>query len=346
MIRRSLARAYGAAATWRRRRARLHPAQIRRLAAPVVSVGNLTMGGSGKTPVVAALVRRLLEWGERPAILTRGYRREDAPPGVTVVSDGEHLRADLARAGDEPLALARELRGATVLVGADRYVAGRLAERHLGATVHVLDDGFQHVGLARDVDLLLVSPSDFTDDAVVPAGRLREPLDAARWADAWLVPTAETAAIERFAVALGVGDVFGVEVEALGARHAEPFGEPVRGERAGVVAVAGIARPERFFTLLGAHGWRVDAALAFGDHHRFTARDVASIADRWRQSGARLVMTTAKDLERLLPFRPLPFPLAWLPIAAHVGPADAFEAWLRARLARARDARPERKGRA
>jgi tetraacyldisaccharide 4'-kinase len=346
VIRQALSRVYGAAATWQRARARTRPGTVRRLDAPVISVGNLALGGTGKTPVVAAVTRMLLEWGERPAVLTRGYRRRDAPPGTTVVSDGDRLAAGVERAGDEPLALARELPGAMVLVGADRYVSGRLAERHLGATVHVLDDGFQHHALARDVDLLLVSVAEFSEGGVVPAGRLREPLDAARWADAWLVDAAGVEAIARWAAALGVTDVFGVEVEALAARSVEPFGEPVRGERGGVVAVAGIARPERFFSTLASHGWRVDVPLAFGDHHSFTARDVASIADDWRRSGARLVMTTSKDLERLLPFRPLPFPLAWLPIAARVGPGQAFDAWLRGRLAEARTAVDVRKGRA
>ena len=133
------------------------PSRRRRLSQPVVSVGNLRVGGSGKTPIVAHIARLLLERGERPAILTRGYARRCRPDGVTVVSDGTTILAGIESAGDEPLMLARALPGVPVLVGANRYLSGRLAEERFGATVHLLDDGFQHLELARDVDLLLVS---------------------------------------------------------------------------------------------------------------------------------------------------------------------------------------------
>ncbi len=164
---------YGAAASWRRRWYARDPGRQRHLSRPVVSVGNLCAGGSGKTPVVEQIARVLVDRGERPAILTRGYARRRALDGVTVVSDGSKILAGLETAGDEPLMLARALPGVPVLVAADRYLAGRLAERQLGATVHLLDDGFQHLALARDVDLLLVAEEDLTD-RMLPAGRLRE----------------------------------------------------------------------------------------------------------------------------------------------------------------------------
>ena len=155
----------------------------RRLHHPVISVGNLASGGSGKTPVVAALARMLRERGESPAILTRGYGRRHQVDGVLVVSDGARALEPVTRSGDEPQLLARTLTGVPVLVASDRYLAGSFAERHFGTTVSLLDDGFQHVQLERDIDLLLVSPADL-DDRVLPSGRLREPLDAARFADA------------------------------------------------------------------------------------------------------------------------------------------------------------------
>jgi tetraacyldisaccharide 4'-kinase len=133
-----LSAAYGAAAAWRRAWYARDPARQRWLARPVVSVGNLRVGGSGKTPVVEYIARLLLERGERPAILTRGYGRRIARDGVTVVSDGTRVLAELDEAGDEPLMLARALPGVIVLVGVDRYLSGRLAERRLGATVHLL----------------------------------------------------------------------------------------------------------------------------------------------------------------------------------------------------------------
>src|SRR6185436_18734170 len=139
--------------------------------------GNLSMGGTGKTPVVGAIVEWLLANGERPAILSRGYARTDAVDGVVVVSDGTRILASIDRAGDEPLMLARQFPPAIVCVSPDRYLSGTLAERRLGATVHVLDDGFQQVGLARDLDVLVTSIGEIPQGRVIPTGRLREPMD-------------------------------------------------------------------------------------------------------------------------------------------------------------------------
>ena len=147
----TLSAAYSAAAAWRRQWYARDPSRRRTLTRPVVSVGNLRVGGTGKTPTVEYLARLLVANGERPVILTRGYARRRPLDGVTIVSDGTAIRADLDTAGDEPLMLARALPGVPVLVGADRHLSGRLAERRFGATVHLLDDGFQHVALARGV---------------------------------------------------------------------------------------------------------------------------------------------------------------------------------------------------
>ena len=124
---------------------RARPDLRRRLRRPVISVGNLAVGGRGKTPTAATIARLLIEMGETPAVLSRGYGRREADDGVVVVRDPGGIRADVARSGDEPFMLARQLPGASVLVSADRYLAGCLAEHHFGATVHVLDDGFQHL---------------------------------------------------------------------------------------------------------------------------------------------------------------------------------------------------------
>src|SRR3954470_4593226 len=177
---------YAAAARRRRERYARRPDLRRRLRRPVLSVGNLAVGGRGKTPVVAMLARELLAMGERPAILTRGYARTHPADGVVVVRDPEGIRSDLARAGDEPLMLARQLDGVSVLVSPDRYLSGCLAEHHFGATVHVLDDGFQHLQLERDVDIVIVGRDDFARPVTLPGGRLREPLDTLIAADAIL----------------------------------------------------------------------------------------------------------------------------------------------------------------
>lgn len=331
-----MARGYGAAALARRRWFDRHGR--RRLDRPVVSVGNLVVGGAGKTPVVAAVAELLRDAGERPSVLSRGYGRSRPEDGVVVVRDATHLRADLARAGDEPLMLARRLEGVAVVVGADRFLAGRLAERRLGCTVHVLDDGFQHHALARDVDLLVVSDGDLHGESVLPAGRLREPIEVAARADAWLVPDADRHAVAATARLLNVPHLFTLRREHGVPRLVSPYGVPPRVARTvATVAVAGIARPARFFDELRTGGWNVAATLDFPDHCAFTASHVARVRDEVARTNAELVLTTEKDLVRWLPLRPLPFALAWVPLAATVEPVDAFAPWLLAALASCRD---------
>jgi tetraacyldisaccharide 4'-kinase len=169
------ARGVGARRRWYEK----HPAARRRLQQPVISVGNLSVGGAGKTPLVASIAEWLLARGERPAILSRGYKRRDRLEGVVVVSDGRDVLASVDSAGDEPLMLARALPGAIVCVCEDRYLAGVLAERRLGATVHLLDDGFQHVQLTRDLDILVTPLGEISNGRVLPFGRLREARSAA-----------------------------------------------------------------------------------------------------------------------------------------------------------------------
>ena len=241
------------------------------------------MGGSGKTPIVAAVARELAAAGERPAILSRGYARRRSADGVTVVSDGRTIGVGVDLAGDEPLMLSRQLPGIAVLVGSDRYLSGRLAEERLGATVHILDDGFQHLALGRAADLLVVDEEDLGDD-VLPAGRLRERLDAARAADAALVNGRDP---QRLAARLGITEAFSVS-RVLGDVPEAPL-----------FAVAGIARPQRFFGDLAARGCKVAGSLAFPDHHRFSAADIARIATAAKKTGATVIATTEKDRVRL-----------------------------------------------
>jgi tetraacyldisaccharide 4'-kinase len=333
-------RLYGQAALWRRRRAARRPGLRRRLEAPVVSVGNLALGGRGKSPTVAHLARLLLERGERPAVLSRGYARAHRPEGPVVVRTADAVVAGVETAGDEPLMLARQLPGAVLVVHEDRYLAGRLAESRLGATVHLLDDGFQHHRVARDVDLLLVTAEDVTSGRVVPAGRLREPVSAAAAADAWIAAGGEVSEIERVAAGLGVTRVFRLRREVRVPRMVDPAGSPPRQPRsAPVLACAGIAGPERFFDDLAGAGWNVVERVVFPDHHRYTARDLAAVSERARAAGAVLVLTTEKDLVRMDPTHVGSLPLAWVPLEVEVEPAGDFLAFLLGRLAAARDAR-------
>jgi tetraacyldisaccharide 4'-kinase len=316
---------YAAIARRRRERFARHPALRRRLRRPVISVGNLAVGGRGKTPLVATIARELLAMGERPAILSRGYARTHPEDGVVVVRDPAGIRSDLARAGDEPLMLARQLEGVSVLASPDRYLAGCLAEHHFGSTVHVLDDGFQHLHLDRDIDLVIVGRDDIARPVTLPAGRLREPLDTLRVADAILTLDAELAT----QLSAGEAPVFG-----LSRRIAPPLNVP---SDTVVAAVAGIASPERFFQDLSESGWHVVRTIVFRDHHPYTAADVERIFGEARTSHAGAVLTTEKDYVRLLPFRPFPMRVGWVPLTMEPDPLPEFRRWLAGSLGAARD---------
>jgi tetraacyldisaccharide 4'-kinase len=318
---------YAAAARRRRERHARVPELRRRLQHPVVSIGNLAVGGRGKTPMSAYVARLLLERGERPAILSRGYARERPADGVVVVRDPMAIRADLARSGDEPLMLARQLPGASVLVCEDRYLAGCIAEHHLGATVHVLDDGLQHLGLDRDLDVILVGRDDVARPLTLPGGRLREPLDTLVVADAIVVE--EGVVIETTGLA---APVFTMK-RALGPPVYD--GAAVGGEP--VYAIAGVARPSEFFRFLRASGIEIAGTISFRDHHRYTEADVRRVVAVARAAGARGVLTTEKDYVRLLRFRPFSFPVGFVPLTIQAEPHGGFAAWLAAGLGAARD---------
>jgi tetraacyldisaccharide 4'-kinase len=314
----------------RRRFYAARPERRRRLARPVISVGNLSVGGSGKTPIVELLARMLHAAGRRPAVLTRGYGREDVTDGALVVSDGRRVCAELATAGDEPLMLARNLPGVVVIVSPDRYLGGRLAERRFGCDVHVLDDGFQHLQLARDIDLLLAGDEEIDRPSVLPRGRLREPLDAARYADA-LLWTGPARRARTGAERLGLGVAFDVR-RAPGSLHGAPFGDVRPSAGARIIAVAAIARPRPFIDGLRAAAFDVAAEMTWPDHHRFTRGDLERVRTAVVHHGASGVVTTEKDMVRLLPYRPLPFPAAWQRLDVTIDPAGDFDAWLTARL--------------
>ena len=298
-----------------------HPQSRRSLDRPVISVGNLSVGGSGKTPIVAALARMLLEMGQRPAILSRGYARRRANDGVVVVSDGSRVLEPVENSGDEPQMLARALPGVPVLVCGDRHLAGRLAERQFGSTVMLLDDGFQHLALGRNVDVLVMPPSDL-DDAVLPSGRLREPLDAASSADCVLVPGSDDD-VARVAATFDRMPVFRVKNHHGPLQGVDTHIPP--GAR--VVAVAGIARPERFFSALREQGYELVREIRFPDHHWYSSVDLDRIRAIAKETGAELIVTTEKDAVRV-------GGPGWavLPMTSVIEPAERFSSWLRERL--------------
>lgn len=292
----------------------------------VVSVGNIAFGGRGKTPTVAFIIRLLIEMRERPAVISRGYGRRRVEDGVVVVSDGRRLLADLDRAGDEPLMLARDLPGVPVLVCEQRAIAAAMARHTFGATALVLDDGFQHRQMARDVDLVLVTPDDLKGRRA-PFGRLRESPSALARADAIVWTEKTTSEVISPAIKREITS------EVVLVRHQSPLPLPP-GTR--VFVLAGIAGPERFTRAAVEAGYVVAGSWAPGDHHRYSTADVARLAREVESTGAAGVLTTSKDAVRLLPLRPLPFALYEWPLRVTIEPADQFAEWLRVRRDQAR----------
>jgi tetraacyldisaccharide 4'-kinase len=219
--------------------------------------------------------------------------------------------------------LARQLDGVAVLASSSRYLAGRLAGHHFGCTVHVLDDGFQHFALHRDADILVLDRQDIERPHTLPSGRLREPIAAAAAADA--IVALDDAPVEALAEGR---PVWRARRRQGMARLAEPARTPVTPSAGPVVAVAGIAHPAGFFRDLTAAGWTIACELPYRDHHRYTAADVARIAGAVRASGARLILTTEKDLVRLLPFRPFAVPVASAPMTLELDRPGALDEWL------------------
>lgn len=247
--------------------------QARRLQAPVVSIGSISAGGAGKTPFLIMLGEILKERGVAFHVLSRGYRRKTK--GVRLVDPA----GTAAEFGDEPLLIARKL-GVPVIVGEDRYAAGRFAEEKFGAQAHLLDDGFQHRRLARDFDIVLLTQRDL-HDRLLPGGRLREPLSSLARASALVFIDDAASATTP------------IRNHQLTWRVRRSIVPPETKEAC--FAFCGIARPESFFTDLGKAGVRVTGTRAFRDHHAYTAQDVEALYRQGQRSGATAFATTEKD---------------------------------------------------
>jgi tetraacyldisaccharide 4'-kinase len=250
----------------------------RRLEQPVVSVGNLSVGGSGKTPFVIALGELLKTREIRFAVLSRGYGRKTR--GVLVVESA----GKASDFGDEPLLIARRL-GVPVIVGESRYDAGRLAEQKFQPQLHILDDGFQHRSLARDFDIVLMTEND-VGDRLLPLGRMREPLSSLARADAVVLPSG--LAVDH--PALQQKPVWQIERELL---LLNPPSRPV--------VFCGIARPAQFFAQVRAAGISPAAEMIFRDHHAYGLHDFQALIQARRDSRADGFLTTEKDAVNLAP---------------------------------------------
>jgi tetraacyldisaccharide 4'-kinase len=279
----------------------------RKLEGPVISVGNLSSGGSGKTPFVILLGELLKARGIPFDVLSRGYGRKSR--GVLLV-DPAGLPGDF---GDEPLLISRKLQ-TTVVVGEDRYEAGRFAEARFGAQIHLLDDGFQHRGLARDFDIVLVTPED-ARDRMLPTGRLREPLRSLSRADAVVLASGASA------------ELFPLE------------GKTVWRARRGIIAqnvpprpavFCGIARPRNLLLQLRTAGVDPVAEAFFRDHHAYTEKDVRDLLELARRSEAGGFVTTEKDAVNLGTYLSALAPLTVVPVKMELtDAANAVDTMLR-----------------
>jgi tetraacyldisaccharide 4'-kinase len=288
----------------------------RRLEQPVVSVGNLSAGGSGKTPFVIALGELLKARGIHFDVLSRGYGRKTR--GVLIVDkDG-----DARDFGDEPLLIARRL-GVPVVVGESRYDAGRLAEQKFQTQLHILDDGFQHRYLFRDFDIVLMTERDF-DDRLLPSGRLREPLSSLARADALVLPAGVTLdqlisrrdAARR--VSLQQAPIWRIERKIV-----LPIVPPAP------IVFCGIARPQQFFAQLRAAGLTPAAEVEFRDHHAYDRKDIKRLLTMRGKLDAGGFLTTEKDAVNLGPLQEELKPLTVAALSLTLDqPADVADAIL------------------
>ena len=287
----------------------------RRLDRPVVAVGNVTVGGTGKTPAVMMAVETLQGLGHRPAVVSRGYGRRSG--GVHVVADTASIRLEPEDAGDEPFLLARRLPGVPVVVGANRGEAAQLAVDRFDATAIVLDDGFQHKTLAKDLEIVMARVRQpWGNGRLLPAGPLREPLTALGRAHLVVAAGARTPddaavvrdAVVRHAPGVPVIPAAYVATECWDARRMAPV--PLSDLRAArVAAFAGIAAPDGFRQTLEDLGTTVDDMIAFDDHYWYSGVDVAHLSKRARTLGVHALVTTEKDWVRLLRLPAVEVPL-------------------------------------
>jgi tetraacyldisaccharide 4'-kinase len=275
-----------------------------KLERPVISIGNITTGGTGKTPLVEWIARTVASKGKKVCILTRGYGRND-PKRRVLVSDGETVFSNPAEAGDEPFLLARNLRGiAAVISDANRVAAAQGAIRHLRTDCFLLDDGFQHRRLARDLDIVTIDATNpFGGRRMLPTGRLREPLESLKRADCIVLTRCDQ-----------VDDVQGIKSELQRISGDRPVfqssmhtvsvvplntNSKAPDELTPVAAFCGIGNPQSFFNHLELNGEKLVLQKSFKDHHVYTQNDITQLENAAKEAGAKQLVTTAKDAVKL-----------------------------------------------
>ena len=303
----------------------------------VVSIGNLTAGGTGKTPAAAMIAEWALKEGYRPAILSRGYGSKHKGK-ILDVSDGQRLFATPTEAGDEPYLLAKKLEGVPVIISKARYDAGIFAHQRYGTDFFILDDGFQHICLKRNLDLVLLdATSPFGNMRLLPRGPLREPVDHLQRADAFILTRTghgTTLIMMNFLKKkFGGKPVFQSEhipekivFPDLRKVYSAHF---VKGKR--VVAFAGIAKPEVFKDTLAKLGAEPVLFQAYKDHHAFSPKEVKQLVAAKNKLRADHLITTEKDWVRLEGVSPYTPDLAYLTIRFQIAGSESFFKMIRER---------------
>jgi tetraacyldisaccharide 4'-kinase len=309
---------YGAIIQSRTKLYRTNHFQSYDLSAPVISVGNITIGGTGKTPLVAFLARALADNGHRVCILTRGYKRAH-PNERVLVSDGEQILSNAGASGDEPFELATKLLGiASVVADKNRVKAGDWAKENLGATAFVLDDGFQHLRLKRNLDVVTIDATNpFGNGKLLPAGILREPLNALNRADLIVLTRADLngeisnleSEIKKYnpncPVLLAKNEIkelkplaefLNLPAKTQNARNLEnDFAFRIPRSAHNAAAFCALGNPAAFFRDLEKAGLKIVAAESFPDHYAYRQPDIEEIERKARETGAEILITTAKD---------------------------------------------------
>ena len=289
----------------------------------VISVGNITLGGTGKTPFVILLAEMVQEKGYRTAVLSRGYKGKYAG-AYGVVSDGEKILLDALQAGDEPYLLAQKLKGVPIVVGKKRWISGRFVLDRFKPQVVILDDGFQHLALKRDCNVLLLdSLHPFGNGKLFPRGELREPLSQMGRADVLILTKGEQDDIINN---LGKRLMNFPEGVPLFRVHYQPQEVRAWGEEKGrvslilkgrkVLAFAGLARPFSFKNTLSSLGAKILKFEVFPDHHPYSPADLERLSQQALRCGAEAMITTEKDLARIQFFSPRFLPL-WTLAVGH-----------------------------
>jgi tetraacyldisaccharide 4'-kinase len=299
---------YGAVVNTRRALYERGLFHVHQAGAPVISVGNITTGGTGKTPLVEWIARALAPRQERICILTRGYGRRH-PGSRVLVSNGSEIFSDAREAGDEPLLLAENLKGeAAVICDADRVAATRWAIETLGTNLFILDDGFQHLRLARDYNIVVIDATNpWGNRRLLPAGNLRESPHQLARADCIVITraddVAQTETLKSETDRLSKGrPVFLSRMRIDGLRKLRGLKDGRAGEAlksVSVTAFCGIGNPESFFAQLRRDGYKLCHTRVFPDHHYYTQEEINSLNSQASASGAHALLTTAKDEVKL-----------------------------------------------